>query len=321
MKIILKKVLLFGLLLLSFVCVQMLFGNLYPLDRSDLSWGVTAKYHFFVYCGIVGIYSLLFPMSIGLYTALLFQTISFYFFFSSTHPLRLIEMNVVAYLCIVVPFIIQKYLDIYKLFPSLKKRSCEEWAKNLCIKALEKMPDEYSVYVEELKAGIIWRVIPDLRSSPYRYNFFFDTSVSEKYELSSEPYFYLEGFVLNNANVSNVALSIVCARGLIAGFSLSVKEKIDITDLQVDVKNVQKKLIVEQLPKAFRKAFHEIHSKYPQINISEIYEVKLDGRCIYHLLDIGDGDFVGYEMSNGFVKVCHDGSETISNIADLDEFF
>ena len=51
-------------------------------------------------------------MPIGLYTALLFQTISFYFFFSSTHPLRSIEMNVVAYLCIIVPFIIQKYLDI-----------------------------------------------------------------------------------------------------------------------------------------------------------------------------------------------------------------
>ena len=107
-----KKVLLFGLLLLSFVCVQKIFGNLSPLDRTDLSWGLTVKYHFFVYCGVVCIYSLLFPMSIGLYAALLFQTISFYFFYSSTHPLRSIEMNVVAYLCFIVPFIMLKYLDI-----------------------------------------------------------------------------------------------------------------------------------------------------------------------------------------------------------------
>lgn len=41
----------------------------------------------------------------------------------------------------------------------------------------------------------------------------------------------------------------------------------------------------------------------------------------YHLLDIDDGDFVGYEISKGFVKVCHDDLETISNIPNLDEYF
>lgn len=41
----------------------------------------------------------------------------------------------------------------------------------------------------------------------------------------------------------------------------------------------------------------------------------------YHLLDIDDGDFVGYEISKGFVKVCHDDLETISNITNLDEYF
>ena len=166
-----------------------------------------------------------------------------------------------------------------KLFSWLKKERLEEWAKKLCLMVLEKMPDEYSVYREELNAGIIGRIIPDLHSVPCRYNVFFDTSVSEKYE-----------------------------------------RKIDLTNLQVNVENVQKVLQIEKLPEDFWKEFQSIHEKYPQINISEICQVNLDGRCIYHLFDIGDGDFVGYEMSNGFVKVCHDDSEIISNIPNLDEY-
>ena len=230
-------------------------------------------------------------------------------------------MNVVAYLCIIAPYIIQKYLDIYKLFPDLKKRSREEWAKNLCIKVLEKMPDEYLVYTEELKSDIIGHILTDFRSIPYRYNFFFNTSVSERFEKRSEPYFNLNGFILSNAYEKNIALSIYFARGLIAGISFSAKEKFDLTDLQVNIDNVQKCLQVEKLPKMFWEKFRDIQEKYPMLNISEIYQVELDGRSIYHLLDIGDGDFVGYEMEIGYVKVCHDESETIGNISDLDEYF
>lgn len=207
-----------------------------------------------------------------------------------------------------------------KLFSWLKKERLEEWAKKFCLMVLEKMPDEYSVYREELNAGIIGRIIPDLHSVPCRYNVFFDTSVSEKYERRSEPYFNLKGIVLSNTNTSNIEFSICFARGLFAGFSLSTKEKIDLTNLQVNVENVQKVLQIQKLPEDFWKEFQSIHEKYPQINKSEICQVNLDGRCVYRLFDIGDGDFVGYEMSNGFVKVCHDDSEIISNIPNLDEY-
>jgi len=212
-------------------------------------------------------------------------------------------------------------MKISRIFKWLKGLSREEWAKNLCLKVLEKMPNDYLVYTEELKSDIIGHVLTDFRSIPYRYNFFFNTSVSERFEKRSEPYFYLNGFILSNAYEKNIDLSIYFARGLIAGISFSTKEKFNLTDLQVDINNVKKTLIVEQLSQSFWDEFRKIHNKYPAINISEIYEVNLDGRCIYHLLDIDDGDFVGYEMSNGFVKVCHDDLETISNIPNLDEYF
>lgn len=212
-------------------------------------------------------------------------------------------------------------MKISRIFKWLKGLSREDWAKNLCLKVLEKMPDEYLVYIEELKSGIIGHVLTDFRSIPYRYNFFFNTSVSERFEKRSEPYFNLKGFVLSNACEKNIDLSIYFARGLIAGISFSAEEKFNLTDLQVDINNVQKTLIVEQLSQSFWDEFQVIHSKYPEINISEIYQVNLDGRCIYHLLDIDDGDFVGYEISKGFVKVCHDDLETISNIPNLDEYF
>jgi len=109
MKTIVKKVLLFGLLLLVFAFVQMAFGYLFPLTKPDFYWGITVKYHFIAYCGIIGTYCMLFPRSIAIYIALIFQTVSFWFFFSSTYPLRSIEMNAVAYLCIITPHVMQRY--------------------------------------------------------------------------------------------------------------------------------------------------------------------------------------------------------------------
>ena len=46
-------------------------------------------------------------------------------------------------------------MKISRIFKWLKGLSREDWAKNLCLKVLEKMPDEYLVYIEELKSGII----------------------------------------------------------------------------------------------------------------------------------------------------------------------
>ena len=69
-------------------------------------------------------------------------------------------------------------MKISRIFKWLKGLSREDWAKNLCLKVLEKMPDEYLVYIEELKSGIIGHVLTDFRSIPYRYNFFFNTSLN-----------------------------------------------------------------------------------------------------------------------------------------------
>lgn len=46
-------------------------------------------------------------------------------------------------------------MKISRIFKWLKGLNREDWAKNLCLKVLEKMPDEYLVYIEELKSGII----------------------------------------------------------------------------------------------------------------------------------------------------------------------
>jgi hypothetical protein len=85
---IVKKILLFVLLMLIFIIVQTSFYYLIPMKKNDLFWGITVKYHFVVYCGIIGVYCILFPRMIAVYLALVLQTISFYFFFSPMYPLR-----------------------------------------------------------------------------------------------------------------------------------------------------------------------------------------------------------------------------------------
>lgn len=123
MKIIVRKIIFFGILLLTFAVVQMWLGNLFPLSKPDLSWGLTVKYHFIVYCGIIGVYSLLFPMSIAFYSALIFQTVSFWIFFSSSHPLRSVEMNLIAYLCIIVPYILRNTQILTNSFHASRKET------------------------------------------------------------------------------------------------------------------------------------------------------------------------------------------------------
>lgn len=127
---IVKKIILFVSLLMTFVIVQTVFCYLNSLEKNDLFWGITVKYHFIVYCGIIGVYCMLFPRMIAIYLALVLQTISFYFFFSSMYPLRSIEMNMVAYLCIIVPFF-QKCLRKITLSPLLFLKSFLKKLKQL----------------------------------------------------------------------------------------------------------------------------------------------------------------------------------------------
>ena len=123
MKIIVRKIIFFGILLLTFAVVQMWLGNLFPLSKPDLSWGITVKYHFIVYCGIIGVYSLLYPMSIAFYSALIFQTVSFWIFFlvvASVALSRDESYSVSMHYC---SLYIEKYANIDKLFPCQQKRN------------------------------------------------------------------------------------------------------------------------------------------------------------------------------------------------------
>jgi len=188
-----------------------------------------------------------------------------------------------------------------------------EWGRALCCKALESLSSEYSRYEEQLKEGIIKRLIPGLGTIPNFYGISYNANVSDKYELHSERNFALKHFVIRDSKGKLHILDIYFAYGLINGFAIG--SKVEISGTEVIIKQVRKCFLGESVPREIQ----SLGELYPQINASDAYRVAIGDSVIYHIKDIGDGDFLGYDLMRGFVKVCHDpvSVEFVDNIFDF----
>jgi len=106
-----------------------------------------------------------------------------------------------------------------------------------------------------------------------------------------------------------IEVKIDIAYGLLIGYSTPEKQKInpDISSVEVD------NFYISHFENNDFKNLSSILEKceIKLLNASDVYEISLKGRKLYHLKDLDDGDFIGMDMDKKIYKITHDPFEII----------
>jgi len=177
-----------------------------------------------------------------------------------------------------------------------KKRSFEidiDWFNKMLIAVLEKLPSEYSIYLNQINEGILQGVFPVTGYLNHYIGVSFHREVIKKYKKKGEKNFSITGVKIFNENIrKDVNLEIFFNNRVIAGVSSDVEliqSDLDLSKINIDFVKV-KEITIEGTVK--RKL---LSWGIQNFNESEVFEVKVEERSMLHLRDLSDGDFLAIE--------------------------
>ncbi|MBS1636151.1 MAG: hypothetical protein JST26_09560 [Bacteroidetes bacterium] len=177
----------------------------------------------------------------------------------------------------------------------------EEWEKTFLMNVFELLP-HFQKFSQQIQDGLLKRVIIDKRDAYV--GFVYDPLISGTYEDKKGRCFKLKHVqVYSTISKDYIAAEIYIGFGLVAGYSLgNQKEKIDCNRINIS------KLEIESLDEYEFDVLNTLLSgeEIGLINPSEFYEVKLEGKLFYHIMDIADGDFIAIDSEKHVYKVTQD---------------
>jgi len=186
-----------------------------------------------------------------------------------------------------------------------RKKVPKDWEIQLLIEGLSALPaGEFSHYVEGIQAGLLATRRVEHIWMPNMVKFGFTPGVSGRFELKKGRFFFVRGIkVFDRSSLRDVEVILFFNFGFVTGYATPEADNFD-PDLSTlsterwyreyqDTDNIKE---IEGL----------LGDAVDLVNPAHVFEVEIDGRLFYHLLEIGDGDFVGID-SNGTVYECfHD---------------
>lgn len=195
------------------------------------------------------------------------------------------------------------------MFGLFKRTKVESWETALLVNVFNKLGGNYKKYQKQIDDNLFVRVRVYNNSINY-VGFSYDPSVSRKYEIKTEPQIVLKGIrVFDNGINSYTDFHIYIFMDLVAGYSTPDVKKFKPDLLNINLEQFQKDIIDNS---EFSKVSHIFTmDELKKINSSEIYEVELNGRQYYHLKDLEDGDFIGFDTNRKAYKITHDPFEII----------
>lgn len=110
--------------------------------------------------------------------------------------------------------------------------------------------------------------------------------------------------IFDKTSQSYLKYTIGCASGMIIGYSIDADSNFDIDVTRVKVDKFYRK---DDIPENFdylKTIFSS--AEWKLVNPSDIYEIELDNRIYYHLMDLEDGDFIGIDQEKHVYKITHD---------------
>ncbi|MEY9972696.1 hypothetical protein ABH966_003072 [Lysinibacillus sp. RC46] len=183
-----------------------------------------------------------------------------------------------------------------------KKKSFEievDWFNKRLIAVLEKLPSKYSIYLKQIKEGILQGIFPVTGYLDNYIGVSFHREVVKKYEKKGEKSFSITGVKIFNKNMSkDVNLEIFFNNGVIAGVSSDVELiqfDLDLSKINIDFVKVKEKEIEGTIKRKL------LSWGIRNFNESEVFEVKVEDRRMLHLRDLSDGDFLAIEDGDFYI--------------------
>lgn len=163
----------------------------------------------------------------------------------------------------------------------------------MLIAVLEKLPSDYSIYLKQIKEGILRAVFPVTGHTGDHFGFSYQTEVINKYEKKSEKDYSITGVKICNETINkDVQLEIFFSHGVIAGVSFEgefVLSDLDLTKINIDCMKVKEKSLDETVKTEL------LASGMQSFNEGEVYKVTVEDRRMLHIRDLSDGDFLAME--------------------------
>lgn len=193
---------------------------------------------------------------------------------------------------------------MFNFFKRKEKPHLNGWESELFQNIFKSLGNEYSIFEKQVSEGIIEAVRVDKKMPDY-INFRLNTQILNKFEKKNEKMFTVNGIkIFDKISREYKILNLDLGFGLILGYSVK-----DIFNFNPDIHIIN----VDSIYKVFynNDDFDKIQSLFTneekdKINVSEVYEVELDGKIYYHLKDLEDGDFIGIDNNKNIFKITHD---------------
>lgn len=210
-----------------------------------------------------------------------------------------------------------KFLD--NIFPS----NLPGEIVDLLMCSLSKLPQEkYGRFVNQIEKGLLkYQRDSDVNHQVFRnYVYFtYDSKISRIFFDPGGRFSRVHDIVFADKNgTSSSKFAIYFSHGLVCGYAFERDRDFDADLGTVDVSQASFEYLDEEDPN-IRKLLSAADEHL--VNWSDVYEIDLAGQTIYHLRDIGDGDFVGMDQNGTFLRVTHDPPEVHLLEGTLEEIF
>lgn len=177
----------------------------------------------------------------------------------------------------------------------------KKFSNKLFLRICSSLPDKYLFLYNQVKDNIILSV--NKEDNGY-YKFKLDHNLFNKYEQKKGRYYQINGIMLSDMGIKTT-ISLRVGYGILLGYltpnnvwlnSLSDNVNVNVSNIEIE--------FFDEIEKDIINLFSKEENKY--ITPNDIYEIGLKGHTLYHIYDIGDGDFIAIDKNKNIYKVTHD---------------
>ena len=190
------------------------------------------------------------------------------------------------------------------MFNLFRRSKIAEWEKQLLINVFSLLSEQYSIYKEQVEKGLLNKVFFSSHPTKNYVGFSYNSIVS-KYEKTK-----LKGFILDGISVfdkkinSYTPFRLHIYTGLIIGYSTPEVDKFVPDISQIKIENIKE---IEFSNHDFVDISKILSNDEIRIlNSDDVYIIELEGKKIYHLKDLEDGDFIGMDENKNIYEITHD---------------
>ncbi|MES2701983.1 MAG: hypothetical protein V4649_05045 [Bacteroidota bacterium] len=197
------------------------------------------------------------------------------------------------------------------MFGLFKRTKIEEWETQLLKNVIEKLPSEYSRFIDQINDGLFKGVLVDISDIPGYVAFTYHSGILKKYDHKGVPDFKLTNIMVYDSRSAKFLLyEIYISSGAISGYSLGGNGKYNIDVSNIEVLDFKKEFI--GVSDYARIASILSDEEISLLNQSEVYSVFVRNKEYFHIKDLEDGDFLGIDEKKVVYKITHDPLEVVA---------